>query len=133
VPRTWLDRANELVPTSTAWEIPGAAHSVMHAHAEEVARLCVVHAEGRSPADDELHVFPTPSDGEERRDDAPSFPAAVKAAAGRVTETIGILTDDDETIARGKTAHAEAMDGAPVDDAPVDSEGSGAGSGAGSR
>jgi len=44
-PRDWVRRVGELLPSSRLWEMPGAAHSVMHAHAEEVAKLCVEHAQ----------------------------------------------------------------------------------------
>ena len=38
-----------------------------------------------------------------------------KALGGRATELVGIITDDDETIARGKTQHAEAAESAALD------------------
>jgi pimeloyl-ACP methyl ester carboxylesterase len=43
-PRDWVKQMGALLPSARLWEIPGAAHSVMHKQAEEVARLCVVHA-----------------------------------------------------------------------------------------
>lgn len=55
-PRGWVRRVGELLPSSRLWEIGGAAHSVMYAHAEEVARLCVRHADhGSGQAADAAH------------------------------------------------------------------------------
>ena len=109
VPRDWLDRANSLMTNSTAWEIEDAAHSVMHAHAEEVARLCVLHAENSiTAAHDGVHAAPDVAADERVVAEAPADVA--KALGGRLTETIGILVHDDEIIAAGKTAHAEAME-----------------------
>jgi len=109
VPRDWLERASALLDTSTAWEIAGAAHSVMHANAEEVARLCVLHAENSiAAAPGKVQEAPDVAADERTVAEAPSDVA--KALAARLTETIGILTDDDAKIAAGKTAHAEAME-----------------------
>ena len=108
-PRDWVRKVGELLSSSRLWEIPGAAHSVMYAHAEEVARLCVEHArETVAVSDDDiLHVM---HDADDPDDDAtPSLPDAAKALAGRVTETVGVLTDDDEKIAKGKSTTAEAI------------------------
>ncbi|MBC7725624.1 MAG: alpha/beta hydrolase [Burkholderiaceae bacterium] len=107
-PREWVERVSELLPLSRTWEIPGAAHSVMHAHAEEVARLCVEHARQAATTsdDDELHHYPERAEGEKPM----SSPAdSVAAVAARAVETIGIITDNDDAIALGKTRHAEAM------------------------
>lgn len=109
VPRDWLESASALLETSTAWEIEDAAHSVMHAHAEEVARLCVLHAENSiAAAPGTVQAAPDVAADESIVAEAPSDVA--KALGARITETIGILTDDDEKIAAGKTAHAEAME-----------------------
>jgi len=106
-PREWVERVGGLLPSSRLWEIPGAAHSVMYAHAEEVARLCVEHARRTLPGDDDtLRV------AELNRDDdlPPLTPAqAAGAVAGRVVETVGVMRDDDAMIERGKTRHAEAV------------------------
>ena len=121
-PRDWVRRVGELLPSSRLWEIPGAAHSVMHAHAEEVARLCVVHArETAADGDDNtLRVLPKDAvrdpDSEEESMANPSLAEAAKAIGGRLEETVGIFTNDDEKIARGKTTHAEAMAAANGDD-----------------
>jgi hypothetical protein len=107
-PREWLDQIGELIPSARLWEIPGAAHSVMYAHAEAVALLCVEHAREHADAtkEPELHVLK----GVESEEDAtPSLPEIAKAIGGRITETAGILQDDDEKIEQGKSAAAEAI------------------------
>ena len=109
VPRDWLERASTLLGESTAWEIEGAAHSVMHANAEEVARLCVLHAK-RSIAAAPGTVQAAPDVEADDRIVAEAPSDLAKAVGARITETIGILADDDEKIAAGKTAHAEAME-----------------------
>lgn len=117
VPRDWADEIADALPHARAWEIPGAAHSVMHAHAEEVARLCVEHARGPVPASGDVEVrrFTHRLD----RDDEPLPPGQLaKATAGRVKEFVGIVTDDDDLIATGKTEHAEASE-ADRPDAPA--------------
>ena len=111
-PRRWIDRVSALLPTSHAWEMPGAAHSVMHAHAEEVAKLCVDHArEGAGGADqNELQHYENAHDG--IPDDA--GPASAKdlgkAIRGRLKDTVGVITGDDDLVEEGKTEHAEAME-----------------------
>ncbi|CAN5125325.1 hypothetical protein BH09ACT1_BH09ACT1_13520 [soil metagenome] len=109
-PREWVEEVGRLLPSNRLWEIPGAAHSVMYAHAVEVAKLCVDHAR-RTVADgddDNLRVFDeTPDD---RVTDArPSVTEIAQAIGGRITETAGILQDDDAKIAEGKTAAAKAV------------------------
>lgn len=106
VPLSWTQEVTRLLPRGTSWRIPGAAHSVMHRNAEEVARLCVAHVRGRLPEDDQVHRVPDEvvdgSDGHEG--------VGLAATRGRVTELAGVLTDDDETIARGKTEQAQAAE-----------------------
>ena len=108
-PRAWVEDIGDLLPSARLWEITGAAHSVMYAHAEEVARLCVRHAReeaGDAAGDDTLHV----SDGSSAEDgDPPSLDAVAEAVAGRMIETVGILQDDDTKIAEGKTKAATAI------------------------
>lgn len=117
-PRAWVEEMGRLLPRARLWEIPGAAHSVMHDHADEVARLCVAHlerppGEGSSTADAsaELRRFP---EGEERPDEehadfAPTLGDSIRGLRAQVAEGIAIHRDDDEAIGRAKTAHAEAM------------------------
>ena len=107
-PREWLKRIGQLLPESHLWEIPGAAHSVMYAHAEEVAKLCLAHARDDLSFENEntLHIVKTDT---EKQDVAPTIPEIAQAVHGRLVETTGILTDDDELIAEGKTEAAEAV------------------------
>lgn len=114
-PRDWVERVGELLPSARLWEIPGAAHSVMHAHAPEVARLCVEHAEqpvlGDGDGDVRLRHFPA-EDIEEGTAPRPSFSDAMKALRARVRESIAVAQDDDAALAAAKTEHAEAMQSA---------------------
>ena len=107
-PREWLKRIGQLLPESHLWEIPGAAHSVMYAHAEEVAKLCLAHARDDLSFENEntLHIVKTDT---EKQDVAPTIPEIAQAVHGRLVETTGILTDDDELIAEGKSEAAEAV------------------------
>ena len=111
-PRDWVRQVGDLLPSSRTWEITGAAHSVMYAHAEEVADLCVRHAREKAetaPDDRELHVANANSDGDDQPDVSPGDVA--DAIGGRLLETVGIIQDDDEKIAEGKTRAARAVDG----------------------
>ncbi|MBF4617883.1 alpha/beta fold hydrolase [Clavibacter sp. VKM Ac-2873] len=118
VPRAWVEEMGRLLPRARVWEIPGAAHSVMHDHADEVARLCVAHLE-RPPtegsttedASAELRRYPA---GEEERDEehadfAPTLGDSLRAFRAQVAEGVAIRRDDDAALGRAKTAHAEAM------------------------
>ena len=109
-PREWVERVGELLPSSKLWEIPGAAHSVMYAHAEEVARLCVEHARETAAVgdDDVLHVLHDAGDPDHDR--TLSGPSALRAAGGRLTEIVGVLRDDDELIEQGKSHTAAAIE-----------------------
>ncbi len=107
-PREWVKEVGSLLPSSRLWEIEGAAHSVMYAHAEEVARLCVEHARekaGDAAGDSTLHVAP-----DDANDTPPTLAEVATAVGGRVIETVGIVQGDDEKIAEGKTIAAEAID-----------------------
>lgn len=108
-PRDWVKRVGQLLPHSRSWEMPDSAHSVMHAHADEVARLCVAFAEHPGTDDDTLRTYDLSADDIPDDEDEKAPADAAKAVVGRVTETVGILTDDDDTIARGKSMHAESM------------------------
>ncbi|MGK9149325.1 alpha/beta hydrolase [Plantibacter flavus] len=112
-PREWVERVGELLPSSRLWEIPGAAHSVMYAHAEEVAKLCVDHAR-RTAADgddDTLRVLEDEaSASDDKRPEAPQPEAVLAAVEGRIEETIGIMTNDDDRVEAGKSKAAEAIE-----------------------
>jgi pimeloyl-ACP methyl ester carboxylesterase len=114
-PREWVETIGDLLPSSRLWEIPGAAHSVMHAHADEVARLCVEHAR----QDATPHVDPSlqiAEVGEPEGETQPSAGQLARAVGGRLVETVGILRDDDALIEKGKTQHAQEMDTARTDE-----------------
>jgi pimeloyl-ACP methyl ester carboxylesterase len=108
-PREWVSRVGELLPSSRLWEIPGAAHSVMYAHAEEVARLCVEHAREDLTVEGETRIRVVDNSDDEP-DVAPSLPEVAKAVRGRIIETAGVLQDDDSLIEQGKTETAEAIE-----------------------
>ncbi|RKR72991.1 alpha/beta fold hydrolase [Frondihabitans australicus] len=106
-PRDWVRRCGELLPSSRLWEIPGAAHSVMHAHAEEVAKLCVEHARQPLEYDEEgtLREF-VHDDGGDRHASTPA--SLFGSIRGRLVEALGMMREDDRLIEQGKTEHAEA-------------------------
>jgi len=126
-PRDWVRRMGDLLPSARLWEIPGAAHSVMHKQAEEVARLCVEHAResaGEDLPDESLAaatVAPDDDDASgsvplriaddvEREEAAPADPDDVIAGIrGRIVEAVGVIRDDDDLVERGKSEHAEAL------------------------
>jgi pimeloyl-ACP methyl ester carboxylesterase len=109
-PRDWVRRVGELLPSSRLWEIPGAAHSVMHAHAEEVAILCVEHAEQPIEHDEggTIRSFAHRED-EVSASTSPSWRDVLRGLRGRAIEAVGMVRRDDGLIAQGKTEHAEAM------------------------
>ena len=111
-PRDWLEQVAELLPQAQVWLIPDAAHSVMHGNAEDVATLCITHARRKEPDDNVIQVAPHDT----AREPSGSPADAAKALQGRATELAGIVTDDDATIARGKTTHAEAAESAARDE-----------------
>jgi hypothetical protein len=110
-PRSWVEQIGRLVPSSRLWEMPGAAHSVMHAHAEEVARLCVEHAEQppRAGEGGELRHYVDAGDGSERGEFDFTPQEAAKAMLATVREGVAIARGDDAAIGEAKSEHAEAM------------------------
>jgi len=110
-PRSWVEQIGRLVPSSRLWEMPGAAHSVMHAHAEEVARLCVEHAEQppRPGEGGDLKHYADAGDGSERGEFAFTPRGVVQAVAATVREGVAIARGDDAGVGRAKSDHAEAM------------------------
>lgn len=114
VPREWVEEIADAVPHARAWEIPDASHSVMHAHAEEVARLCVEHARAPRPDREEAALRRYPDSEVDRSEEDAPVEDPIGALRGRLTELAGILVDDDSLIAEGKTQHAEASDPAAL-------------------
>lgn len=109
-PRDWVKQVGDLLPSSRLWEITGAAHSVMYAHAEEVAKLCVDHVRGTLPDDDGIRIMDAAPEGDSAGAEPPTLTEVATAVGGRVIETAGILQDDDNKIAEGKTIAANAID-----------------------
>ncbi|WP_423919237.1 alpha/beta fold hydrolase [Frigoribacterium sp. 2-23] len=121
-PRAWIERVGQLLPSSRLWEIPGAAHSVMHAHADEVARLCVEHAEQPISADEPrlVHRYDGAPEASER-EYRPSPLEFVRGVAARISEMSASVRNDDDAIAEAKSRHAEAMADA-FDDTDTDTD-----------
>lgn len=122
-PRSWIQEVADLLPQAQAWQVPDAAHSVMYANAEAVARLCLHHARRTEPDDNTIRV----ADHNHSSEPDASLAEDAKAVAGRATELAGIVTDDDDLVARGKTTHAEAAletDQQEDDDTGSDDQGS---------
>ncbi|WP_165067666.1 alpha/beta fold hydrolase [Marisediminicola senii] len=110
-PREWVEQVGALLPSSRLWEIPGAAHSVMHAHADEVAKLSVSHAEVPIGADEggDLQFYAGASGGDERHDYSASAADVITAFVARVRSTVAAIKGDDRALAEAKTDHAEVM------------------------
>lgn len=82
----------------------------MHAHAPEVARLCVEHAEQPVLGDGDVQLRHFPDDDiEEGTAPKPSLADTVKALRARFREMVAVSRNDDEALAEAKTEHAEAM------------------------
>jgi pimeloyl-ACP methyl ester carboxylesterase len=108
VSRRWVEWIAATVPFGSTWEIGDAAHSVMHRHAEGVARLCVAFARSPRDSDGDLNLLPDHV-AETPEPHAPDAAAALKGFTGRLRELAGVLRHDDRMIARGKSEHAEAL------------------------
>ena len=130
-PRPWVARLSEAFRNAAdVVEIEGAAHSVMHAHAREVAGLCVRHASGGSsqvagvtrvrPGYDDDGSARAGADGagialvpelpkqEASLDPAESVRALVDEVEGVALEFRGNKTDDDRLVELGRERQAEA-------------------------
>lgn len=108
VPRAWAQRVAGTIPFASTWEIGGAGHSVMHGHAEGVAKLCVEFARMPRDTDDLLNRMSREA-AEEREPVAATPERAVRGFFARVRELVGVFRRDDRMIARGKTDHARVM------------------------
>lgn len=104
-PRRWVDELAERASTSRSWEVPGAAHSVMYAHAEAVAELCVRYARDPGTDDDRLRER---ADAESREPRL-SPGEHLRRTIGRLRELVGILTHDDDAIEKGRTEQPVAQ------------------------
>ncbi len=124
-PPEWIDQVMELLPSGRVEIIEDAAHSIMHAHADTVAELAVAHVRhpGTGPlptqaADRAANGAHGDSNDGDSNDgdsndgdsnDGDASPDGLAEFTGQLTELAGILTDDDEKIAEGKTAQAQAI------------------------
>jgi pimeloyl-ACP methyl ester carboxylesterase/uncharacterized protein YjbJ (UPF0337 family) len=126
-PPAWVTRLGRAFGGAPVVEIEGAAHSVMHAHAREVADLCVRHASGTLEAERPLagSAHAPGTDGGSVRGAGiavlPELPEvhsslapvdAVRAIAeeveGVAIELKGNRTDDDRLVELGREQQAEA-------------------------
>ena len=113
-PTEWTDRVADTLSRSAPREIPGAAHSGMYAHADEVSRLCVEHARDPAGQRGDVDVQRLLADGKPDHE-PPADPRHLgRALAARFTELRGMITGRDALIAQGKTLHAEAMEDAEM-------------------
>ena len=108
-PPEWIAALAARLPSSSAFEVEGAAHSVMHAHAREVAQLCVDHANRGSEAHDDGITF-TSELPEEKVEVAPLDALEIISGEvkGAAIEMSGNANDDDALVAEGKNQQAEA-------------------------
>ncbi|WP_262364230.1 alpha/beta fold hydrolase [Arthrobacter echini] len=121
-PRPWVTAFGRAFETATVVEIEGAAHSVMHAHAREVAAMCVRHASGHladhpavaSAADREAGdggaIAVVPELPKEAASLSPGERARALAAElqGIAIEFKGNKTDSDHLVETGREQQAEA-------------------------
>ncbi|MBG6179344.1 alpha/beta fold hydrolase [Arthrobacter sp. CAN_A1] len=109
-PPEWIATLSSRLPTSSAFEVEGAAHSVMHAHAREVARLCVDHADRGSAAHDDdavTRVAELPDEGVEV---APLQAVDIlsEELKGVATEVAGSAKGSDDLVEEGRNRQADA-------------------------
>lgn len=106
-PPDWAHTVAHLLPHAEIWQVPNAAHSVIVAHAAEIAEICARHARprpARQPAQFGLHPPMTPQATE-----PPTVRKLLTFARGRGTELLGILLANDALIARGKSQNAHLL------------------------
>lgn len=110
-PPDWVRQLVTQVPDGRAWQIPDAAHSVMHAHAPAVAALCVRHARnpGRPAADAAIHHVHEPLATHGQRSRPQSWREVVQSLIGRGVEWSGLIRHNEARIARGKSRRARAV------------------------
>lgn len=111
--RGWVERLASDFPDATTVEIEGAAHSVMHAHAREVARLCARHASGTlgsssSAPGEPIAVVPELPEEETSLDPAQALRAFTAEVEGVAMELEGNQADEDRLVEQGRAQQAEA-------------------------
>ena len=104
-PRRFHSRLVAATPTASRWEIEGAAHSVINAHAIGVARLTLAHLDGS--------LAPK---GRMRSEEAELPPAKAtdvgmfrEAVLSRAREWISAFRGDENGVARAKMQHARVL------------------------
>ncbi len=118
-PRPWVTRLSSAFPRALdVVEIEGAAHSVMHAHAREVAGLCVRYASGAPARGDaidagqgenaDIAVVPEAPKQKVSLGPTDAAKALVDEVEGAVVEFRGNKTDDDRLVELGREQQAEA-------------------------
>lgn len=108
-PPEWIAALSDRLPRSSAFEVEGAAHSVMHAHAREVARLCVDHA-GRGSAGDDGGIDRIPELPDEGVEVDPQdvLENVTEEIKGAATEVRGNATNSDALVEEGRNRQADA-------------------------
>ena len=98
-PRGWAREVGRLLSTAQVWRVPGAAHSVMHRGAEDVARLCVAHVRRELPPDGRYPLGAAPGGGR----------AAPSAGLG-LARRLGPAGRAGRDPARGRRHHRRRQD-----------------------
>lgn len=109
-PRAWVSDLTDTIEFASLWEIEGAAHSVMHAHADGVAHLVSEFVHDPTDTDDLVNRLTSAAEhdvGHAPR--YPDLPSALRGIRARIREGIAVARRDDDAIAAAKTAHARAM------------------------
>lgn len=123
-PRPWVAQLSGAFSRAVdVVEVEGAAHSVMHAHAREVAGLCVRHASGAPAEGDDEGAVRGNAEGSDHggiavvrelpKQKASLSPteaakAVVDEVEGAAIEFKGNKTDDDRLVELGREQQAEA-------------------------
>lgn len=113
-PLPWVRRLLDDLPNGRAWEISGAAHSVMYAHAAAVAQLCVGHARHPDGVLDAAEMRRLQQAGDEAdrieasmRRERRSLRKAWAVLTARAIEWRGLLRQDEAAVAEGKEKRGE--------------------------
>ncbi len=104
-PRRFHNRLSEAAADARRWEIRGAAHSVINAHAIGVAELVKRHVDGRLPRTGRM------PEHEARVPPADHADAAMllRAFGSRVSEWVSAVRQDEGGVADAKAEHARLL------------------------
>ncbi|QJU56067.1 alpha/beta fold hydrolase [Herbiconiux sp. SALV-R1] len=104
-PRRFHLRLAKAARSASTWEIEGAAHSVINAHAVGVAKLTLGFVDGelarRGQMSSEEADLPEPVGG--------GLPLVLKAMGSRAAEWVSALRRDERGVARAKAQHAKLL------------------------